>query len=69
MQAPSGQMPAPALQALLKDGALAGEWVLDPRTSSIRLKNRSMGGLVPGRCPSRPRRPSGATARPRSTPR
>jgi hypothetical protein len=34
MQAPSGQMTAPALQALLKDGALAGEWVLDPRKSS-----------------------------------
>ena len=29
MQAPSGQMTAPALQALLRDGTLAGEWVLD----------------------------------------
>ena len=47
MQAPSGQMTALPLQARLKDGALAGEWVLDPRKSSIRLKNRSMGGLVP----------------------
>jgi polyisoprenoid-binding protein YceI len=46
MQAPSGQMTAPALQALLKDGALAGEWVLDPRRSSIRLKSKVM-GLVP----------------------
>ena len=46
MQAPSGQMTAPALQALLKDGALAGDWVLDPRKSSLRLKTRSM-GLVP----------------------
>jgi polyisoprenoid-binding protein YceI len=46
MQAPSGQMTAPALQALLKDGALTGEWVLDPRKSSIRLKSRSM-GLIP----------------------
>ena len=51
MQAPSGQMTAPALEALLeallKDGALAGEWVLDPRKSSIRLKNRAMwGGAV-----------------------
>ena len=46
MQAPSGQMTAPALQALLTDGALAGEWVLDPRTSSIRLKTKSL-GLVP----------------------
>jgi polyisoprenoid-binding protein YceI len=33
-------------QALLKDGALAGDWVLDPRKSSIRLKNKSMWGLV-----------------------
>jgi polyisoprenoid-binding protein YceI len=36
-----------ALPGLLKDGALAGEWVLDPRKSSIRLKSRSMWGLVP----------------------
>jgi polyisoprenoid-binding protein YceI len=46
MQAPSGQMTAPALRALLKDEALAGKWVLDPRTSSIRLKSRAMGGLA-----------------------
>jgi polyisoprenoid-binding protein YceI len=39
-------MTAPALQALLKDGALAGKWALDPRTSSIRLKSRAMGGLA-----------------------
>ena len=37
---------APAAQALLTAGALTGEWVLDPRKSSIRLKNGSMGGLV-----------------------
>ncbi len=46
MQAPSGQMTAPPLQALLTDGVLAGEWVLDPRKSIIRLKSRIM-GLVP----------------------
>lgn len=46
MQAPSAQMTAPALQALLKAGALAGEWDLDPRTSSIRLKTKIM-ALVP----------------------
>jgi polyisoprenoid-binding protein YceI len=40
-------MNAPPLQALLTDGALAGEWALDPGKSSIRLKNKSMGGLVP----------------------
>jgi polyisoprenoid-binding protein YceI len=39
-------MTAPPLPAQLKAGALAGKWVLDPRTSTIRLKNRSMGGLV-----------------------
>jgi polyisoprenoid-binding protein YceI len=40
-------MTAPPVQALLVDGALAGEWVLDPRRSSIRLKSRSMWGLAP----------------------
>jgi polyisoprenoid-binding protein YceI len=47
MQAPSRQMTAPPVQALLTGGALTGEWVLDPRTSSIRLKSRSMWGLAP----------------------
>jgi polyisoprenoid-binding protein YceI len=47
MRAPSGQMTAPALQAVLKGGDLAGEWVLDPIKSSIRLKSRAMWGLVP----------------------
>ena len=28
-------------------GALAGEWVLDPRKSSIRLKSSSMWSLTP----------------------
>ena len=46
MQARSGQMTAPQLQALLKDGALAGDWVLDPGESSIRLQTKIM-GLVP----------------------
>ena len=46
MQAPSGQMTPTALQALLNDGALAGEWVLDPGKSSIRLKSKSVAGLV-----------------------
>jgi polyisoprenoid-binding protein YceI len=35
------------MQAQPRDGALAGEWVLDPRTSSVALKSRAMGGLVP----------------------
>jgi len=47
MQAPSRQMTAPALQALLKDGTLAGEWILDPSRSTVSLKSRSMWGLAP----------------------
>src|SRR5580658_7572361 len=46
MHAPSGPMTAPPLQALLTNGSLAGDWVLDPRASSVRLKNSSMAGLV-----------------------
>ena len=46
MQALSGQSTAPEVRALLADGALAGDWVLDPRESSIRLKSKSM-GLIP----------------------
>jgi polyisoprenoid-binding protein YceI len=46
MQAPSGQMTAPQLEALFTDGVLAGEWALDPVKSSVRLKSRSMRGLV-----------------------
>ena len=46
MYAPSGHLTAPPLQARLKDGVLAGEWVLDPRKSSIRLTTKIM-GLVP----------------------
>jgi polyisoprenoid-binding protein YceI len=47
MQAPPGQLTAPTLQALLQDGALPGEWILDPSRSTVSLKNRSMWGLVP----------------------
>jgi polyisoprenoid-binding protein YceI len=36
-----------ALDLLLQEQVLAGEWVLDPRTSTITLKNKSMWGLVP----------------------
>jgi polyisoprenoid-binding protein YceI len=46
MHAPSGRMTAPVVQALLKDGALAGEWALDPRASGIRLTSKVY-GLVP----------------------
>jgi polyisoprenoid-binding protein YceI len=40
-------MTAPALQELLKDAALAGEWILDPSRSTVSLKSRSMWGLAP----------------------
>jgi polyisoprenoid-binding protein YceI len=43
MRALSGQLTASALQDLLRDGALAGDWALDPRRSVIRLKSKSMG--------------------------
>lgn len=44
--ATSEQTSAPALQQLLNDAALAGEWILDTSRSTVSLKNRSMGGLV-----------------------
>ena len=47
MQEPSGQMTTPPLQALLTGRALAGDWALDPRRSSIRLKSRQLWGLAP----------------------
>ncbi|HEY7015109.1 MAG TPA: YceI family protein [Streptosporangiaceae bacterium] len=49
MAAPSGQLTAPSVQALLKDGSLVGQWTLDPGPSSIRLKTRNLLGLVPVR--------------------
>jgi hypothetical protein len=47
MHAQPAQMTAPALQALLKDWALAGQWGLDSRRSSIGLRSKSIWGLVP----------------------
>lgn len=47
MRAPSAHRTAPALEALLKDGALAGNWVLDSRTSTIELRTKSIWGLAP----------------------
>jgi polyisoprenoid-binding protein YceI len=48
MQAPSGQVTASLLQALLRDGALAGDWVLDRRTTSIRFRSQALGLPVTG---------------------
>jgi len=42
----SGERNAPPLQVLLADGELAGEWLLDPARSTIRLGSTSMLGLV-----------------------
>jgi polyisoprenoid-binding protein YceI len=44
--APSEQITAPALQELLKEAALAGEWILDPSRYTVSLKSRSMWGLA-----------------------
>jgi polyisoprenoid-binding protein YceI len=46
MQAPLGQVSTPALQALLRGQTLSGDWVLDSRSSSVRLKSKVM-GLIP----------------------
>jgi len=47
MRPTSERTTATALEALLQEQVLAGDWVLDPRNSSITLKNKSMWGLVP----------------------
>jgi polyisoprenoid-binding protein YceI len=46
MQTRTEQVSASALPALLTDGALAGDWLLDPRRSTIRLKTKVV-GLIP----------------------
>ena len=43
----SGQLTSPALQALLRDGKLAGSWILDPARSEVLLKTRHTWGLAP----------------------
>ena len=45
--APSGQMNASALQALLADAALTGTWTLDGSRSTVGLRSKSMWGLAP----------------------
>jgi polyisoprenoid-binding protein YceI len=42
----SGQTTAPSVDALLRDGKLAGNWILDASRSQIRLRSKSMWGLV-----------------------
>jgi len=45
--APSGQLTAPAVQELLADASLAGDWALDGASSTIGLRSSSIWGLVP----------------------
>jgi polyisoprenoid-binding protein YceI len=45
--ASSGQLTSSALRALLQDAKLAGSWALDASRSEVRLKSRSVWGLVP----------------------
>jgi polyisoprenoid-binding protein YceI len=45
--APSGQLTAPALQAMLADPTLAGDWALDGAWSTIGLRSSAIWGLVP----------------------
>jgi polyisoprenoid-binding protein YceI len=47
MDTRSGQLNARPAKDLLMDGVLAGEWALEPRSSSVRLKSKSIAGLVP----------------------
>ena len=47
MRPTSERTTATALEALLQEQALTGEWVLDAHHTSVRLKNKSMWGLVP----------------------
>ena len=45
--APSGEMNASALQALLADAALTGTWTLDTSKSTVGLRSKSMWNLAP----------------------
>jgi len=47
--APSGQLAAPALQEVLADATLAGDWTLDGARSTVRLTTGVLGGLIPVR--------------------
>src|SRR6266567_3006384 len=45
--APTGQVTASALQAMLKDATLVGSWTLDSSRSAVGLRSKSMWGLAP----------------------
>jgi polyisoprenoid-binding protein YceI len=42
-----GQLDSPTVEALLRDGTLAGSWTLDPGRSEVQLKTRHTWGLAP----------------------
>jgi polyisoprenoid-binding protein YceI len=42
-----GQLTSSAVEALLRDGTLAGSWTLDPGRSEVQLKTRHTWGLAP----------------------
>ena len=44
---PPDSLTEPQLQALLRDGELAGSWTLDPARSEVRLTSRHTWGLLP----------------------
>ncbi|HTX83727.1 MAG TPA: YceI family protein [Streptosporangiaceae bacterium] len=44
--ASSGHGTAPVVDMLLRGGRLAGDWILDPSRSQIRLRSKSMWGLA-----------------------
>jgi polyisoprenoid-binding protein YceI len=46
MHASPEHLTAPPLETLLNDGALAGDWLLDPHSSSIRLASGVLGPLI-----------------------
>jgi polyisoprenoid-binding protein YceI len=45
--APSGQLTAPALQELMADAKLAGDWTLDGARSTVGLRSTVILGLIP----------------------
>jgi polyisoprenoid-binding protein YceI len=45
--APTGQVTGSAVQAMLKDAALAGSWTLDASRSAVGLRSKSMWGMAP----------------------
>jgi polyisoprenoid-binding protein YceI len=47
VQEPTDRMTTQSLQALVQDGALIGDWILDSTKSSVRLKTKTIWGVAP----------------------